>query len=173
MTTYFYCCPMPLDVGSVVYPSDWEHILRNYSHQTFSCTWPVLVSELVHELVRREMFPTKPSRFRCLFLYTNENNLREFRIASGRRRDLSYETELLDPQAQSHLGDWTLRNIRATDSVATVTRNAFLYWRGISIANPELATLSPIRIARRLRPPARWRRRRHSTASAAAVGQRS
>jgi hypothetical protein len=35
-----------------------------------------------------------------------------------------------------------------------------LYWRGISVANPQLATLSPIRIARRLQRRTRWRLRR-------------
>jgi hypothetical protein len=159
MTAYFYCCPMQLDVGSVVHPGNWEQILRTYSHRKFSNTWLTLVSELVHEHVRREAFPMKPSRFHCLFLCTSATGLSTFRIASGRLRDIGYEVELLDPAAQSHLGDWTLSNIRPTDSVVAVTRNAILYWRGISIANPELATLSPIRIARRLRPRARWRRR--------------
>ena len=159
MTAYFYCCPMPLDVGSVVHPANWERILCTYSPRTFSDTWLTLVSELVQEHVRRGAFPMKPSRFHCLFLCTSAPGLSAFRIASGRVRDIGYEVELLDPQAQGHLGDWTLSNIRSTDSVATITRNAFLYWRGISIANPELATLSPIRIVRRLRPSARWRRR--------------
>ena len=65
-------------------------------------------------------------------------------------------TEML---GQSHLDDWTLPNARSTDDVAAIARNALLYWRGISVANPQLATLSPIRIARRLqRRPRRFRR---------------
>ena len=61
MTAYFYCCPMPLDVSSVVHPANWERILRTYSPRTFSDTWLTLVSELVREHVRRGAFPMKPS----------------------------------------------------------------------------------------------------------------
>ncbi len=97
---------MPLDAGSVVHPGNWDRILRTYSHQTFSNTWLSLVSELV----RREAFPAKPSRLHCLFLCTSQRGLSEFRAASGRLRDIGYEVELIDPRAQSHLGDWTLPN---------------------------------------------------------------
>ena len=160
MTAYFYCSPEPLDVGSVVDPGDWRRILRTYNHQIFSEAWTVLVGELVYEIVRRELFPTKPSRFHCLFLCTSEDGLLDFRAASGRPRDIGYEVELVNPQAQSHLGDWTLLNVRSTDDVAAIARHALLYWRGISVANPQLATLSPIRIARRLQRRTRWRLRR-------------
>ena len=157
MTAYFYCSPVALDVGSFVNPGDW---LSTYNHRTFSNTWIVLVRELVFELVRREQFPMKPSRFHCLFLCTSEAGLSEFRAKSGRHHDIGYEVELINPQAQSHLGDWMLPSIRPSDEVAAVARNALLYWQGTSIANPELATLSPIWIARRLRRRTRWRLRR-------------
>ena len=160
MTAYFHCSPEPLAVGSVVRPGDWARILRTYNHQMFSDTWFVLAGELVYEIVRRELFPTKPSRFHCLFLCTSEAGLLDFRAASGRPRDIGYEVELVNPQAQSHLGDWTLPNVRSTDDVAAIARHASLYWRGISVANPQLATLSPIRIARRLQRQTRWRLRR-------------
>ena len=160
MTAYFYCSPEPLDVGSVVDPGEWRRILRTYNHQIFSDAWTVLVGELVYEIVRRELFPTKPSRFHCLFLCTSEDGLLDFRAAYGRARDIGYEVELVNPQAQSHLGDWTLPNVRSTDDVAAIARHALLYWRGISVANPQLATLSPIRIARRLQRRTRWRLRR-------------
>jgi Protein of unknown function (DUF2441) len=160
MTAYFYCCSTPLDVGSVVRPGDWARILRAYNHQIFSDTWIALVGELVYEIVRRELFPTKPSRFHCLFLCTSEVGLLDFRAASGRTRDIGYEVELINPQAQSHLGDWTLPNVRSTYDVTAIARHALLYWRGISVANPQLVTLSPIRIARRLQRRTRWRLRR-------------
>ena len=68
MTAYFYCCPQRLDVGSFVDPGEWGRILRTYDHQTFSDTWIILVRELVYEHVRREQFPTRPSRLDCLLL---------------------------------------------------------------------------------------------------------
>ena len=51
MTAYFYCCPISLDVGSVVRPGDWARILRTYNRQIFSGTWFVLAGELVYEIV--------------------------------------------------------------------------------------------------------------------------
>jgi hypothetical protein len=157
MTTYFYSSPKALDVGSYVSPGDW---LRCYDHRAFSDTWTVMVRELVFELVRREQFPTKPSRFHCLFLCTSEAGLQEFRARTGRSHDFGYAVELTNPRAQSHFGDWMLLSIRASDEVTSVARNAAMYWAGSSTVTPELATLSPIWITRRLRRRARWRLRR-------------
>jgi hypothetical protein len=160
MMAYFYCCPELLDVGSFVDPGKWGRILRTCNHPTtFSSTWIILVRELIYEFVRREQFPTKPSRFDCLLLCTSEDDLSDFRTASGRRFDYCYEAELVNPQAQSHFGDWTLTSIKPTDDVSTIERSALLYWQGTSMAKPELATLSPIWITRRLRR-ARLRLRR-------------
>ena len=135
-------------------------ILRTYDHQTFSNTWIILVRELVYEHVRREQFPTKPSRLDCLLLCMSEDDLSEFHAASGRRLDYRYEVELVNPLARGHLGDLTLTGIKPTDDVAAIERSASLYWQGTSIAKPELATLSPIWITRRLKRRARWRLRR-------------
>jgi Protein of unknown function (DUF2441) len=130
MTAYFYCSPRPLDVGSFVDPGEWGRILRTSDHQAFSNTWVILVRELVYEVVRREQFPRKPSRFDCLLLHMSEDGLSEFRTASGRRFDYRYEVELVNPQAQSHFGDWTLTSIEPTDDVAAVERSALVYWQG-------------------------------------------
>jgi Protein of unknown function (DUF2441) len=145
------------DVGSLVSPGNW---FRAYNRQTFSATWTALVGELVFELVRREQFPMKPSRFHCLCLCTSESDLAEFRVKSGRLGEIGYEVELVNPKAQSHLGDWMLASVRPTDEVAEVARNALLYWAGTVTGNPELATASPIWITRRLKRRGRWRRRR-------------
>ena len=160
MTAYFYCCPQRLDVGSFVDPGEGGRILRTYDHQTFSNTWIILVRELVYEHVRRDQFPTKPSRLDCLLLCMSEDDLSEFHAASRRRLDYRYEVELVNPLARGHLGDLTLTGIKPTDDVAAIERSASLYWQGTSIAKPELATLSPIWITRRLKRRARWRLRR-------------
>ena len=130
MTAYFYCCPQRLDVGSFVDPGEWGRILRTYDHQTFSNTWIILVRELVYEHVRREQFPTKPSRLDCLLLCMSEDDLSEFHAASGRRLDYRYEVELVNPLARGHLGDLTLTGIKPTDDVAAIERSASLYWQG-------------------------------------------
>ena len=157
---YFYCCPQRLDVGSFVDPGEWGRILRTYDHQTFSNTWIILVRELVYEHVRREQFPSKPSRLDCLLLCMSEDDLSEFRAASGRSLDYRYEVELVNPLARSHLGDLTLTGVKSTDNVAAIERSASLYWQGTSITKPELATHSPVWIRRRQQRRRRWRLRR-------------
>jgi hypothetical protein len=148
MSSYFYCYSLPLGVGSVIDPGNWGRILRTYSQQSGNA-W-TLVRELVYELIRREHFPTKPSRFDCLFLCTSEAGLSEFRNRTGRRLDIGYEVELVDPQAVSHAGDWTLPNLQASNDVPSLEKRALQYWQGHNIVQPELATLSPIRIVQRL-----------------------
>jgi hypothetical protein len=92
-------------------------------------------------------FADKPSRFEALFACLNENDLNEFR-AANRPLDLSYEVELVDPSASSHVGDLTLANMQNTDSVPVFEQRATLYWQGTNIVKPELITVSPIRITR-------------------------
>jgi hypothetical protein len=103
---YFYCYSLPLDVGSVIRPGNWGRILRTYTPQTSPNAW-LLIRELVYELVHTKHFATKPSRFDCLFLCLSEADLNEFRATSNRHLDLGYEVELVNPEASSHLGDWT------------------------------------------------------------------
>jgi hypothetical protein len=144
---YFYCCSLPLEVGSVVRPGNWGRIIRTYTPQSSPNPW-LLTRELIYEMVRIQSFPQKPSRFDCLFLCLNECDLTEFRTTTNRHLDLGYEVELVNPQAQNHLGDWTLPNMQNTDNLTVFENRANLYWQGNNIVKQELVTLSPIRITR-------------------------
>jgi hypothetical protein len=147
---YFYCCSVPVEVGSVVRPGNWGRIMRLYTPQSAPNAW-ILVRELAYELVRVRSFPQKPSRFDSLFVCTSEADLRDFRIGAGRLIDLCYEVELVDPAAPSHFGDRTLPNLQNTDDLQVFMNRAALYWQGASpIVKEELVTLSPIRITRAL-----------------------
>jgi Protein of unknown function (DUF2441) len=107
-----------------------------------------LARELVFELIRVRHFLQKPSRFESLFVCLSEVDLNEFRTTANRRLDLGYEVKLVDPEALSHLGDWTLPNMQNTDDVSVFEKRATLYWQGNTIVKQELITLSPIKITR-------------------------
>jgi hypothetical protein len=144
---YFYCYSLPLEVGSVIRPGNWGRILRTYTPQSSPNHW-LLTREVAYELVRVRSFSAKPSRLECVFVCLSENDLDEFRATTNRGLDLGYEVELVDPQAPSHLGDWTLPNMQNTDNLPMFENRAKLYWQGNNIVKPELITLSPIRITR-------------------------
>lgn len=144
---YFYCYSLPLEVGSVIRPGNWGRILRTYTPQSSPNPW-LLTREVAYELVRVRNFSKKPSRFESIFVCLSEDDLNEFRNTANRRLDLGYEVELVNPQAPSHLGDWTLPNMQNTDNLPAFENRATLYWQGNNIVKQELITLSPIRITR-------------------------
>ena len=144
---YYYCYSLPLQVGSVILPGNWGRILRTYTPQSSPNSW-LLTRELAYELIRARLFPQKPSRFDCAYVCLSEADLNEFRATTNRHIDLGYEVELVDPQAQSHLGDWTLPNMQNTDNLSVFETRATLYWQGNDIVKQELITLSPLRITR-------------------------
>lgn len=144
---YFYCYSLPLEVGSVIRPGNWGRILRTYTPQTSPNAWN-LIRELIFELVRARAFPAKPSRFEGIFLCLGEAGLDEFKKATNRHLDIGYEVELVDNQAASHSGDWSVANLQNTDNSTSLENRAGVYWQGLNITKPELLTLSPIRITR-------------------------
>lgn len=144
---YYFCCSLPLEVRSVIKPGNWWRIICTYTPQTHPNSW-LLAQELTIELVRREAFAAKPSRFDSLFLCMNEADLNEFMTTNRREIDLKYEVELLDPNAPSHIGDWTLYNIHPNYSYEVLRNRAQLYWEGNRIVKPEFVTLSSVRITR-------------------------
>lgn len=144
---YFYCCSLPLEVGSIIRSGNWGRIIRTYTPQLSPNPW-LLARELAYELVRVQNFPNKPSRFECIYVCLDEADLNEFRSSTNRNLDLGYEVELVDSNAPSHIGDWTLANIQNTDNLPNFESRANLYWQGGNVNKPELITLSPIRVTR-------------------------
>ena len=131
----------------MVNPGNWGRILRMYTQQGSPNPW-ILTRELIYELVRVRSFPAKPSRLDCLFVCMSETDLTAFRANAGRIFDIGYEVELVDPQASNHLGDWSAANSQPTANMPAYENSAHLYWQGVGITKPELATMSPVRIIR-------------------------
>ncbi|CAH6852417.1 conserved hypothetical protein [Vibrio chagasii] len=148
MSKYYFCCSLPLEIGSVVNPGNWGRMMMNYTPAT-SNPW-VLVRELAYEEVRKEKFPEKPSRLECIYLCSSEHELREFMDQNGRMFDIAYEVELVDDASRSHIGCLETSNIGDHDNFMHFKSMAERYWSGENIMSPEFITLSPIRIVREL-----------------------
>jgi hypothetical protein len=146
---YFYCCSLPLEVGSVIRPGNWGRILRTYTSQAGQGLW-TLSRELIWEIVRLRSFPEKPGRLGAIFACLSQKDLAEFQTTTGRRRDLAFEVELIDPTAPAHLGDWTLLNFQSADDVSALEKRATQYWQSTNVVKCELVTSSAIRILRML-----------------------
>jgi hypothetical protein len=102
------------------------------------------------ERVRQAHYPSKPSRFSSIFLCSTESDLEEFRNSNGRKLDIPYEVELVDPDLEQHAGDWTLANMTDTDNISVFEQRAHHFWQGNNIVKQEILSLSPIRILRQL-----------------------
>lgn len=150
MTTYFFCCSYPLASGSVIEPGNWGRMLRTYNLREGSRWWLPL-REFIFEAVRSQQFPALPSRLEAFFACENEADLRKFMV--GRPMDIGYEVELTDPSQPFHKGclnEFEFPNNGSPILQHDIEERARRYWSGTNIANPEIVTLSPARILRRL-----------------------
>jgi len=147
-TSQFYCSSEELEVGHVVYPGRWGQTLRTYNRR-FTPHWQ-LVRELVYEVVRLRQFSDKPSRLEALFVCSSERDLRDFQQSTGRDNELVYEVALVDPTLPNHTGDLDFVNTLEYDTVSDLEERALRYWEGQVLTKPEIATLSPAKIVRRI-----------------------
>lgn len=148
MNNYYYLCSYPLEPGSVVLPGNWGRLLKNSNCSNIALN---LAKEQTFENVRLKSYPSLPSRFEAIFLCESLDGARQFRQGSNRLwSDIIYEVELLEPEKPSFRTDWTLVNVTPQDTVAQVEERARQYWSGSSVNNPELLSLSKIRIINRV-----------------------
>jgi len=148
---YYYCCSYPLETGSIIKPGNWVRILKNYKVGVQNNPWP-LVRELIFEQVRRESYPTKPSRFESIFLCTSEEGIRNFRTVTKRNFDLIYKVELVNNDAPKHVSDWELANVQNGDDYCSLEKKANLYWKAENTSESELITTSNVRIIEMINP---------------------
>jgi hypothetical protein len=105
-----------------------------------------LVRELLFEQVRASAFPQLPSRWESSFVCESLNALTTFQTESNRWTDIRYEVELIDANAATHRACLRYINIPATDTPSAIRQRAERYWRGEGIQQPEIVTLSRLRI---------------------------
>lgn len=149
---HFHCSSLPLQPDSVIDPGNWGRIIRNagWSHNLSG-------RETILEHVRKNEFPHKPSRLDASFFFDNETEARFYAGSDGRHLTmLTYEVELLEPDAVQHIGDW--RNVAAKGPLDLSW--ASNYWAGEMLpphSDPawpvqcrEILAVTALRIVRRL-----------------------
>ena len=149
MASYFFACSYPLEPGSIVKPGNWGRMIKSYTPQAGN-PW-ILVREMAYEEIRANEFSEKPSRFESIFLCSSLESISDFVRSNSRQFDIVYEVELVDPNAPSHEGCLNNPIISGEDNYSTLLDKAREYWSASQIQNPELVTLSSVRIIRELK----------------------
>jgi hypothetical protein len=147
---YYFCCSYPLANGSVVEPGNWGRLLRMYNLREPQMLW-LPFRESIFEAVRSQQFPSLPSRLDAFFACESEADLKKLMLA--RPTDIGYEVELTDPSQPFHRGcmneiEFPTGNM--TIRLQDIQERAGRYWDGSNVTTPEIVTLSPARILRRL-----------------------
>lgn len=144
MASYFFACSYPLEPGSIVRPGNWGRMIKSYTPQAGN-PW-ILVREMAYEEIRANEFPQKPSRFDSIFLCSSLEGISEFLRSNNRQFDIAYEVELVNPSATCHEGCLNNPVISAEDNYSSLLAKAREYWSATKVQNPELVTLSSVRI---------------------------
>lgn len=105
--------------------------------------------EYAFELVRSKEFKDLPSRLVAAFVCETEADMKKF-MANGRSFDMPYEVELVEPSLPFHRGCLTAFDNANAGTLNQLEERARVYWQGTNILFPELITMSPLRIIRRL-----------------------
>lgn len=154
MTARFHLSPIRLGPGSIIEPGNFGRMLRTHTIQEGPSVSPLIVRELVFEMVRRERFPAKPSRLSaCLAcptkadmdLYVLKNN------ASGSQ--VLHEVELMDEDASCHIANTSHleMGLPGVMILPTATMLAVEYWSstpGRAGYGDELIVAGPLRVVR-------------------------
>jgi hypothetical protein len=120
-----------------------------YNTRGFGNPW-ILFREDVFEQVRKEQYPSKPSRMDSIFICESEAQLQNFLESSGRPLDVVYEIELTDPTASLHRGCLTHLDFSEQENLGTLRAKAHDYWSGGNVQRPEVLTTSSVRILSRI-----------------------
>lgn len=112
-----------------------------------------IAKEMIFERVREQHYANLPSRLKCSYAYVNRADALH-NLAPGQGL-FAYEVAIADPGADRHIGDFTLlssTNVIPTNApfIPWAEATAHAYWSGQSPALPELLTLSPIEVLKRI-----------------------
>ena len=150
-SNYFHAAPIPLKPGSVIEPGNWGRVIKATRFNNGGLPM-FYIRELVFENVRLREFPALPSRFESAFVFETAEAVIQFANGDGTRRDLCYEVEMVDPQANSHAAAINLvRDGQIGEFAIPFWENlAGNYWRGMGEGTREILTLSSLRIVKRV-----------------------
>jgi hypothetical protein len=152
-TNLYHLTAIKLEIGSVVQPGNWGRILRRYQRLAANGTtvgdpW-ILARELVFEMVRREKFENKPSRWDSAFCCTSLEEAREYQQKNDLAKlNIIYEVSPMDDQAPHHRGplgalDWLPAGGIFVENYEAL---AAIYWSGQGDGPQEYVTKSRLKV---------------------------
>lgn len=155
--TYYYIARSDHQPGELLGAGHFGRGYRRYPYDISSPQgafngWKV-AKELIFERVRTQSYPLLPSRLECSYAFLNrEDALRDFSPGNGL---FAFEVLLTGPLAPSHVGDFSLLSSTNSPSnsdpfIPWAEAIAHSYWSGQAPQLPELLTLSPIKVIRRI-----------------------
>ncbi|MGD1961861.1 MAG: DUF2441 domain-containing protein [Fulvivirga sp.] len=106
--------------------------------------------ESIFEEVRADHYPDLPSRLEAIFICDSLSDLQNFHRTAERTLDICYEVKLIDTDAPILKTDWDLAGLYETDTTDVLHKKAHQYWQAKNIKRPEILTLSPVQIVKRL-----------------------
>lgn len=101
--------------------------------------------------VRDVHYSNLPSRLKAIFLLGDILHFENFnRITNSRPFDILYEVELVDSTPILFKAHWDLAGEYPKDSLSDLENKAHQYWQAKNVTLPEILTLSPVQIIKRL-----------------------
>lgn len=107
-----------------------------------------MLKEQTFELIRREHYPDLPSRLNANFVCETVDALTQLQKTAHRGYDLIYKVTLVDSTAKLHRACIAMFNSASqADSLEPLVH---AYWQAQAVKHPEVITLSPLRIEKRI-----------------------
>lgn len=152
-TEFFHLTSIKLDVGSFIQPGNWGRMMKRYqrltvSNHTVGDAW-LLSRELIFEMVRREKFVGKPSRWHAAFCCFSLEEARAYQERHDPAKfNLIYKVELVDRTKNNHTGPLVALDFPPLGGIfVESTENlASFYWNGHADGPQEFVTHSRLRV---------------------------
>lgn len=141
--TFFHVSPLDLEKGSIIRPGNWGRVIDMYpineNGKLETAHLVTVFREHVLETIRKDEFPSKPSRLRSVFVCPTFEAAANFRQRENRPFHLIYEVRPISEPASIHHGDYNAVQLPNGQKLhAGMMDQARRYWRGESICQPEV-----------------------------------
>ncbi|WP_150116072.1 DUF2441 domain-containing protein [Desulfovibrio fairfieldensis] len=138
--TYYHVTHPLIGAGSVIENGNFGRLLEKYMPGFGDIS--TLYREEILELIRKEQYPEKPSRFNSIFLLDTLENAVIYRNFNAKNQNI-YKVKVIDPEKPTHKGFWCppfpIGNYRQY-----CFEYAKIYWKGeikrINIMNDNINT---------------------------------
>ncbi len=104
MDELYHCCPIPLEIGSVIKPGNWGRVLHLYNSKQVNF---VLMREYMLEAYRQNEYPDKPSRLNAVFCLPTEEEAKKYQN-NNNEWSIIYKVAPIKKAYTIHNGDYGL-----------------------------------------------------------------